>query len=438
MKKQSKSSALRADTGAKQTKPVSIAFNKGKPGKIAAQPVVVQKGTKTGKLKIRPANKSFSQTISFGQTKKKTKLSKNPVNILKKEALALQKEGRSEAAIACMERAIRISPNDPKLFLDLGNILALIGDSKKAEAFIQKSILLNPNEAMAHNSLGILLTSKKQNSKAQKELELANKLKPNQFDILLNLGSFLNKIKKFEEAIPYLLKARKLNEKNPMALTQLARALHETDCPGESVMLVEWALKEDPNLIPAIELAYDISKKLKIKKTQLQCLRKLVKLKPENRSYALRLAETLRISNGHKEAFTVLKRHFNHVKKMSARNYHILGEYSFYEHKIDRAIYYFNKCLSLDPNVAETFNFYGRCLSSKGDKEGARKMFLKSIEAKPDYLNPYFFIAEVGKIEPNDPAFKRIEEIKKKDHSTGEKAAIGFALFNSNFEFGDY
>jgi predicted O-linked N-acetylglucosamine transferase (SPINDLY family) len=86
-----------------------------------------------------------------------------------------------EDAIECYQKALKINPNVPEIFFNMGNLLS----QKKHNytgALIQykNAISINPSYAEAHLNLGILLSSMKKFSESLSHLEKSFEINPNQ------------------------------------------------------------------------------------------------------------------------------------------------------------------------------------------------------------------------------------------------------------------
>jgi tetratricopeptide (TPR) repeat protein len=63
-------------------------------------------------------------------------------NVLLERSRAARAAGRYDAAAASIERALRITPNDPSLWLELAEIKLAAGDSQQAAIMARKAVSL--------------------------------------------------------------------------------------------------------------------------------------------------------------------------------------------------------------------------------------------------------------------------------------------------------
>lgn len=191
-------------------------------------------------------------------TLKQNKTWKNPIQFYKRIiffsldsakahfnlALAYEKEGKYNEAIAEYNRVLEIDPNyflvynnigniytsknlydeaiieyrrcleiEPNYFLaynNLGNIYGLRQEYNKAIESYEKSIELNPSYSESHSNLGLLYLENNIYQKAEKEFREALRLNPGSAEGYNNLGNFYGKRGLYDEAIIHYKQAIKL------------------------------------------------------------------------------------------------------------------------------------------------------------------------------------------------------------------------------------
>lgn len=87
----------------------------------------------------------------------RARLEKNPDNWFAHSALssALMLQGRSDAALAHIETALRLHPTNPQLHYNLANILLALGRSEEAIEGYRRALVIDPNHPKAHNNLAV-------------------------------------------------------------------------------------------------------------------------------------------------------------------------------------------------------------------------------------------------------------------------------------------
>ncbi|MBV8666821.1 MAG: tetratricopeptide repeat protein [Burkholderiaceae bacterium] len=101
---------------------------------------------------------------------------------------ALLLSGRTQEALAPLERATKIASNDPDSFIDLGTALQNLGRFADAEKCYRQVVKLNPTSAVMRDTLGVLLSSMGRFAEAEQEIRRALALDPRFLQAHINLG----------------------------------------------------------------------------------------------------------------------------------------------------------------------------------------------------------------------------------------------------------
>jgi tetratricopeptide (TPR) repeat protein len=141
------------------------------------------------------------------------------------EAKELFKGGKLFQAIEAYEQAIKSSPQDPTLYIELARVQVFAGQPVEAQANAENALLLNPSSSMAHAAQAWALDFQggaDNNAAAMGAIQKAIELDPNNalahayyVEILVDSGSFDNYAKAAEESRvalaldPNLLEARR-------------------------------------------------------------------------------------------------------------------------------------------------------------------------------------------------------------------------------------
>jgi len=92
----------------------------------------------------------------IAELEKKTKLSPNDAKVYEQLGWDYAKQKNWAKAIENFEQAIRINPNLYGAFNNLGNIYFYLGNRRKSIECYQNSIAINPKQVDAHTNLGIM------------------------------------------------------------------------------------------------------------------------------------------------------------------------------------------------------------------------------------------------------------------------------------------
>lgn len=118
----------------------------------------------------------------------------------------------------------RRNPDDPRLDLNRGQLLALQSQFDQAQEALRKCIAKHPANALAHFELGKLLYQNKDLPGAKAELREAVRLEQNNPQYQQKLGAICLALKEIDEAIVHLESATALTPHSSLALYSLSQA----------------------------------------------------------------------------------------------------------------------------------------------------------------------------------------------------------------------
>jgi tetratricopeptide (TPR) repeat protein len=126
---------------------------------------------------------------------------------LETEAKQFFQDGKLLQAIEAYEEAIKSSPQNPNLYIELARVQVFAGLPREAQASAENAILLSPNNSMAHAVHAWALDFQGENSRAMESIARALELDPNNaiahayhVEILIDSGLFENYAKAAEES----------------------------------------------------------------------------------------------------------------------------------------------------------------------------------------------------------------------------------------------
>lgn len=126
---------------------------------------------------------------------------------LETEAREFFQEGKLLQSIAAYQEAIKSSPQNPNLYIELARVQVFAGVPREAQANAENAILLSPNNSMAHAVHAWALDFQGENSRAMDSITRALELDPNNaiahayhVEILIDSGLFENYGKAAEES----------------------------------------------------------------------------------------------------------------------------------------------------------------------------------------------------------------------------------------------
>ena len=144
---------------------------------------------------------------------------------LYRRGLAEQAAGRSDAAIALIDAALRLKPDFPEALCSGGYILQSRGHAAGALAFYDRALQFNPDDAVAWFNRGGLLLDHGQVEAALLSFERACALQPGHAGAHCNRGAALYALGRLQDAAAALREALSIDKKLPNAELNLGNAL---------------------------------------------------------------------------------------------------------------------------------------------------------------------------------------------------------------------
>ena len=155
-------------------------------------------------------------------------------------------QGRSDEAVALIERSLASVPDQADWYSNLGIIFQSAGQLEAAMDAYRRAIAIDPSHANAYSNLGVLLRATGKPSEAEAAYRTAIQLNPHHIDAYTNLGILLNGLKRTEEAAACFCKVITLRPKHREARKLLALAHCTLGEVGEAVNIFQEWLKDEP------------------------------------------------------------------------------------------------------------------------------------------------------------------------------------------------
>ena len=159
--------------------------------------------------------------------------------------------GRSEAAIASLEKALAIAPDDAEARNNLGILLAGQGRDAEAIACFSRAATLAPRHADVRNNLGILLGRTGRPAEALEAFEQAIRLRPSHAQTHFNLGNLLKDCGRMEDAAQAFRQAIACAPGHSAAYNNLGHLLSGLGRSPEAVGLLSRAVAIKPDFVEA-------------------------------------------------------------------------------------------------------------------------------------------------------------------------------------------
>ncbi len=187
---------------------------------------------------------SIAASMSQGIGNPRSGLGRGNAEFLR--GLAFEALGRPEAAVPCLERALRASSGDGDVALALGRTLSMMDEHARARPFLEKAVAAAPDSAEAQNALGLALYRTGFRTKARAAFERAVKLSP-EVSFLVNLGRTCAEEDLFQEAKGALDRALRLDPCSAEAHASMALLCHRLGDTQSAMRHAREALSEAPD-----------------------------------------------------------------------------------------------------------------------------------------------------------------------------------------------
>jgi tetratricopeptide (TPR) repeat protein len=289
---------------------------------------------------------------------------------------ALQEQGRLDEAVARYTEALRLKPNFHQALNNLGIALQEQGQLDEAIASYGEALRLNPDYYQALNNLGTALKEQGKLEEAVASYAAALRLAPDYHQAFNNLGAALKEQGKLEEAVASYAAALRIKPDYPDALNNLGNALREQGKLEEAVASYTEALRLAPDYPDALNNLGN-------------ALKEQGKLEQAIASYG----EALRIKPGYPDAL------YN------------LGNALQEQGQLDEAVACYRAALDLKPDYPDACSNLGVALTVSGRLDEAYLLFEKAVGLAPERGAFYRMLADTGRITPDSPHLRRMEEL---------------------------
>jgi predicted TPR repeat methyltransferase len=171
----------------------------------------------------------------------------NHADALHFSGVLAQQRGRTEDAVALIERSLELEPGRADWYSNLGIVLQDQLRLDDAIAAYRSAIALDPTHANAHSNLGVVLRATGEVAEAETAYRAAIRIDPEHSDAYHNLGVLLNAQKRPREAALCFSKVITLRPKDPEARRLLALAHCTLGEVEQAVAIFEEWLEDDPD-----------------------------------------------------------------------------------------------------------------------------------------------------------------------------------------------
>ena len=163
----------------------------------------------------------------------------------------LTQVGESRRAAETLSRAVQLDPSQSRAWQNFGNTLRVIGEPEAALRAFEAAVKIDPKYARAHAGRGVLLEEMGRWKEAEAALETALALDPDALAALLVLGSIHNEKGAIDRATELFVRATTVAPRDANPWMQLGRARADMDDLEGSRAAYANAASCDPDLMRA-------------------------------------------------------------------------------------------------------------------------------------------------------------------------------------------
>lgn len=266
----------------------------------------------------------------------------------------LQRMGRDSDALAPMQKAAALSPNDPGTHYNLGVTLMELGRPDEAEASFRHALQLQPDYADAHYNLGVTLEELGRLDEAETAYRLAIQFKPDFAVAHCNLGGILHELGRRDEAGASYRLAIQINPDYAEAHNNLGNILQELE---------------------------------RLDEAEASC-RRAIRIKPEYPEAYINLGVILKQQGRAAEAAASFLRALQ-LNPDYAEAHSNLGVVLKEQGRAAEAEASFLRALQIKPDYAEAHSNFGNLLQELGRLDEAEARYRRALQLKPEYAEAH-------------------------------------------------
>lgn len=170
--------------------------------------------------------------------------------------VAYEQAGRLEESMAQFEAAIHLDPVLAPPHYNIHRLASRLGDHARAREELETAVALAPDEAFYRVELALLLESSGDVRAAERMFRLAIELSPEDWGAKLAFGDFLARHRRFSEAVAAYEYAAELRPGAPDALKGLSRCYWALDDREKAMSVMSRLVELQPNNVVA---KYDLA-----------------------------------------------------------------------------------------------------------------------------------------------------------------------------------
>jgi tetratricopeptide (TPR) repeat protein len=328
--------------------------------------------------------------------------SEKEVEELLQEGIRELKCGDVIGADVCFHRALKLRPNNAKIYYYLGICWTeskKLAVYEKGLGFFKKAIQINPDYIDAYLKIGDCYCTMNQFEEALIYYQKVLNINPN-IIAYNNIGHCYISLKQYANAIPFLLKAQEMKS-DATVLTNLGVCYFELKQPQKAMKYYKEAIAENKDYYHAYYNMGNTFLYLKQYDYAIDCYEKVVHINPAfmHVYYALgecyyEMGEFDKAIVSYQKNLEKYERAHSLVKKLEIKPnfdyiYNRIGECYASLGNFDKALMSFKSAVEINPNYYISYLNMGNCYDDLKQCETAIKCYNKAIALNPDIPDAY-------------------------------------------------
>ncbi len=295
------------------------------------------------------------------------------------------REGRHEASVDALGRAIALDPGNPDYHCVLGAAGLALGRLDTAAASFREAIRLRPDEARALEGLAKILVMQGRQEEAAGFLRRLLAVRPADGPALAGLAGCLTSLGRVDEVAAACRHVLDRGAENPEAHKQFGLAALHRGRPDEAVESLRRAVAlrpDDPDTLNDLGVALA---RMGRRDEAEASYREALRIRPDFADAHNNLGNVLRHRGRHDEAVASFREALR-LRPDYPEAHNNLGIALRSQGKLDEAIASYQRALALRPTYAEALNNMGFALAHRGKGDAAIVCYQQAARLKADYF----------------------------------------------------
>jgi len=324
-------------------------------------------------------------------------------------------DGKHQAGVECLRRALAYRPNWAEAHYDLGNAWHVQGKLDEAAAAYQRALQLQPGFIEAHNNLGNVLKVQRKTDEAEACYRQALQWKPDYALAQYNLGLVCRDQGRMDQAVASYQRALQLQPDFAEAHNGLGSVYKEQGKLDEAGACFQRALQLQPDFAEAhCNLGVVWHDQGKLDQAVACCLRAL-QLQPDYATAHYNLGTLFKDQGKLDEAVPCYQRALQLQPDYPLAHYN-LGVVCQGQGKLDEAMACYQRALQLQPDLPEAHNNLGNVCHGLGMLSEAVACYRRAVQERPDYAEAHNNLGNafkyLGKMDGAVACYQRALQLK--------------------------